>query len=103
MDLETYQQKFIVYWFSNYCDLKKEKLLAILRLQKTKSIGDILAKKLIATVGNAAEIFSEKKNTLHKINGIGSYAIQNLLNDSYQHLAEKELQYILIYYNLRND
>ena len=74
--------------------MKEEEILALLRLQKTKSIGDILAKKLIATVGNAADIFSEKKNTLHKINGIGSYAIQNLLNDSYQHLAEKELQYI---------
>jgi DNA processing protein len=74
--------------------LKEEEILALLRLQKTKSIGDILAKKLIATVGNAVDIFSEKKNTLHKINGIGSYAIQNLLNDSYQHLAEKELQYI---------
>ena len=74
--------------------MKDEEILALLRLQKTKSIGDILAKKLIATLGNAADIFSEKKNTLHKINGIGSYAIQNLLNDSYQHLAEKELQYI---------
>ena len=74
--------------------MKEEELLALLRLQKTKSIGDILAKKLIATVGNAADIFKENKKNLHKINGIGSYAIKNLLDDSHQLLAEKELYYI---------
>ncbi len=74
--------------------MKEEEILAILRLQKTKSIGDILAKKLIATIGNACDIFKEKKNTLEKIHGIGLYAIQNLLDDSYLRLAEKELEYI---------
>tara|TARA_B100000787_G_scaffold31421_1_gene21177 strand:- start:8349 stop:9449 length:1101 start_codon:yes stop_codon:yes gene_type:complete len=74
--------------------LKEEEILALLRLQKTKSIGDILAKKLIATFGNAADIFKEKENVLHKINGIGSYAIQNLLDDSTQKIAENELDYI---------
>jgi DNA processing protein len=74
--------------------LKEEEILAILRLQKTKSIGDILAKKLIATVGNAFDVFNEKKTVLDKIHGIGSYAIKNLLDDSHQELAEKELDYI---------
>jgi DNA processing protein len=76
------------------CILKEEEILALLRLQKTPSIGDILAKKLIATVGNAADIFTENKNTLLKINGIGEYAVKNLLNNTQQKLAEKELQYI---------
>ena len=76
------------------CVLKEEEILALLRLQKTSSIGDILAKKLIATVGNAADIFTENKNTLLKINGIGEYAVRNLLNNTQQKLAEKELQYI---------
>ena len=74
--------------------MKEEEILALLRLQKTPSIGDILAKKLIATVGSAADIFKEKNYMLQKINGIGSYAIQNLLDDSNQQLAEKEFQYI---------
>ncbi|MDB9927545.1 DNA-processing protein DprA [Flavobacteriaceae bacterium] len=74
--------------------MKEEETLALLRLQKTPSIGDILAKKLIATVGSAADIFKEKNYILQKINGIGSYAIQNLLDDSNQQLAEKEFQYI---------
>jgi DNA processing protein len=76
------------------CVLKEEEILALLRLQKTSSIGDILAKKLIATVGSAADIFTENKNTLLKINGIGEYAVKNLLNNTQQKLAEKELQYI---------
>ena len=76
------------------CVLKEEEILALLRLQKTPSIGDILAKKLIATVGSAADIFTENKNTLLKINGIGEYAVRNLLNNTQQKLAEKELQYI---------
>ncbi len=74
--------------------MKEEEILALLRLQKTPSIGDILAKKLIATVGSAADIFKENKNTLLKINGIGEYAVKNLLNNTQQKLAEKELQYI---------
>ena len=74
--------------------MKEEEILALLRLQKTPSIGDILAKKLIATVGSAADIFTENKNTLLKINGIGEYAVRNLLNNTQQKLAEKELQYI---------
>ena len=40
--------------------MKEEELLAILRLQKTKGIGDIITRRLIATVGNAEDIFKEK-------------------------------------------
>lgn len=74
--------------------MKEEEILALLRLQKTKSVGDILAKKLIATIGNAEDVFKEKKNILQKVSGIGGYAIQNLLDDTNQELAEKELEYI---------
>ena len=49
------------------CVLKEEEILALLRLQKTSSIGDILAKKLIATVGSAADIFTENKKEGIKI------------------------------------
>tara|TARA_R110002073_G_scaffold325056_1_gene503605 strand:+ start:44375 stop:45475 length:1101 start_codon:yes stop_codon:yes gene_type:complete len=74
--------------------LKEKEILAVLRLQKTKSVGDILSKKLIATVGSAQQIFEEKKNTLQKIHGIGSFSIENLLDERNQKLAEKELDYI---------
>mgnify|MGYP000064514630 CR=1 FL=1 len=75
--------------------LKKEKLLAILRLQKTKDIGDILAKKLIVTTGDVEQVFNEKASVLQKINGVGTHLIKQLLDSSNLKEAEKELDYIL--------
>ena len=74
--------------------MKKEKLLAILRLQKSKAIGDILAKKLIVAVGDIEQLFNEKPTTLQKINGIGSFAIQHLFDKKNIKLAEQELDFI---------
>ena len=75
--------------------MDSEKLLAILRLQATKNVGDILAKKLIATVGSVENVFLEKKNSLHKINGIGTQITQHLFNESNLKKAAKEFEYIL--------
>ena len=72
----------------------EEEILALLRLQKTPMIGDILAKKLIALVGSAAAVFKEKKYILQKINGIGKFTIENLFDNSNQRLAELEFKYI---------
>lgn len=74
--------------------MKEEEILAVLRLQNTKSVGDILAKKLIATVGSAEQIFAERKHTLQKINGIGSFVVQNLFDEGNLRNAQKELEYI---------
>ena len=74
--------------------MNEEEILALLRLQKTPMIGDIVAKKLIAHVGSATDIFKEKKQILQKINGIGQLTIQNLFDSSNQRLAELEFQYI---------
>ena len=74
--------------------MKEEKLLAILRLQKTKSIGDILAKKLIAAVGDEEAIFKESISKLSKINGVGQVALKALLDTSLLKKAEQELKYI---------
>ena len=75
--------------------LEKEKLLAALRLQKTKSVGNILAKKLIVATGDVTQIFREKKSSLQKINGIGANALKQLFDKESMELAEKELGYIL--------
>lgn len=75
--------------------MKEEKLFAILRLQKSKAIGDILAKKLIVATGSVEQIFKEKKHVLQKINGIGSYAVQHLFDKKNIELAEKEFNYIV--------
>ncbi|WP_439127847.1 DNA-processing protein DprA [Polaribacter sp.] len=74
--------------------MKEEKLLAILRLQKSKAVGDILAKKLIVSVGDVTEIFKEKPTTLAKINGIGSHVIKHLFDAENAKLATQELAYI---------
>ncbi len=74
--------------------MKKEKLLAVLRLQATNNVGDILAKKLISTVGDVEQIFKERTATLQKINGIGSLITSNLFDKKNLKLAEEELAYI---------
>jgi DNA processing protein len=74
--------------------LKKEKLLAILRLQKTKAVGDILAKKLIIATGDVRQIFKEKSSTLLKINGIGTHVTNQLFDTKNKTLAETEFEYI---------
>ncbi|QTE21527.1 DNA-processing protein DprA [Polaribacter cellanae] len=74
--------------------MKEEKLLAILRLQKSKAVGDILAKKLIVNVGDVVQIFKEKPTTLSKINGIGNYALKHLFDEKNVKSAEQELKYL---------
>jgi|TARA_B110000238_G_scaffold196498_1_gene237361 DNA processing protein len=74
--------------------LEEEKLLAILRLQRSKAVGDILAKKLIVQVGDVAQIFKEKKTTLAKINGIGNHVLNHLFDTTNILKAEQEFQYI---------
>lgn len=74
--------------------MKEEKLIAILRLQATKNIGSVLAKKLITATGDIKQVFNEKKSTLHKINGIGSNITTHLFNVENLKRAEEELKYI---------
>ncbi|MDA9316749.1 DNA-processing protein DprA [Polaribacter sp.] len=74
--------------------MEEEKLLAILRLQRSKAVGDILAKKLIVQVGDVAQIFKEKKTTLAKINGIGNHVLNHLFDTTNIFKAEQEFQYI---------
>ncbi len=88
--------------------MNSEKLLAILKLQATKNVGDIIAKKLIAATGGVEQVFKEPKNTLHKINGIGTHVTDSLFANENLKRAEEELEYIqqkniTISYFLDND
>ncbi|MFL3661035.1 MAG: DNA-processing protein DprA [Polaribacter sp.] len=74
--------------------MNEEKLLAILRLQKCKAVGAILAKKLIVNVGDVEQIFKEKTSHLSKINGIGTHVLKHLFEKENIQLAEQELSYI---------
>lgn len=72
-----------------------QKLRAILRLQQTRSIGTILAKKLINTVGDVEFLFKERSQSLQRINGVGAKIAKHLQDESQLHLIDKELQYVL--------
>lgn len=74
--------------------LKKEKLLAALRLQKTVSVGPIQAKKLIRATGSVEQIFEEKTKNLAKIEGIGLRPLLQLKDPETKAKAIKELEYI---------
>lgn len=72
----------------------EEELIYVLALQRTKGIGDVNAKKLISYCGSAKNVFNAKKQTLKKINGIGTYSIRHLFDAKNFNEAEKELKYI---------
>jgi len=72
----------------------EEELLYVLALQRVKGIGDINAKKLIAHCGSAKNVLKEKRHSLEKINGVGSFTIQYLFDAENLIAAEKELNYL---------
>ena len=74
--------------------MEEEKLLAILRLQKCKAVGAILAKKLIVNVGDVSQIFKEKAASLSKINGIGNHVLKHLFDAKNIKSAAQELKYM---------
>lgn len=74
--------------------MNQEELFYLLALQKVESVGDILAKKLLAYFGNAKEIFQSRPSKLQSIEGIGSVLIRNLKDQTVFKKAEKELAFI---------
>lgn len=88
-----YQQIFCIL-IIKILQMNKDELLAVLRLQATAKIGDIMAKKLISTTGSAINVFKETKNALLKIDGIGEFLLKNLWNKEPLKKAEEELNYI---------
>jgi DNA processing protein len=57
-------------------------------------VGDINAKKLIGACGSAEEVFKAKKNHLLKIDGVGEYIAQAVVNQKAIARAEKEIKFI---------
>jgi len=71
--------------------MKREDLLHLLALHRTKGFGDIVSKKLIVHCGSAKAVLETKKSTLQKISGIGVHTIRNLQNSVYLKQAEEEI------------
>lgn len=66
----------------------------VLALQHVPNLGDSSAKKLIRHCGSAEGVFREKRNHLMKIDGIGSFKIQQLDEKVHLEAAEKEMKFI---------
>ena len=73
--------------------MSENELIALLRLQRIPNIGDVIAKKLLDRCGSAEAIFQEKRNNLLKIDGIGTFTIQNLYDKEHLEAAEEELEF----------
>ncbi|WP_142784432.1 DNA-processing protein DprA [Changchengzhania lutea] len=69
-------------------------LLYTLALQHVPNIGDITAKRLIATCGSAEAVLKAKKQNLIKIDGIGLNVLKGLYDSEHLKAAEKEMEFI---------
>mgnify|MGYP000182758995 CR=1 FL=1 len=69
-------------------------LVFTLALQNVEHIGDITAKKLIRHCGCAENVFKESRNTLLKIDCIGTKLIKDLHNSCHIAAAESEIQFL---------
>lgn len=74
--------------------IAKDEFIAILRLQNIPNIGDVIAKKLIGHCGSPAAVFDDKKQSLLKIEGIGTHTLQGLHNKAHLDAAESEYNFI---------
>ena len=75
--------------------LSENELIAVLRLQNIRNVGDVIAKKLIRHCGSASAIFTDKLQNLLKIDGIGSYTLRGLHDIKHLEAAKTEYTYIL--------
>jgi DNA processing protein len=74
--------------------MTEEDLLYTLALQHVPNIGDITAKRLISHCGSAEAVLKEKKQSLLKINGIGTTVLSGLYESQHLIEAEKEMAFI---------
>lgn len=74
--------------------MTEQELFHLLALQQVEGVGDIMAKKLIAHCGSAAEVFKTKASQIAAIDGIGSVLLKNLKDKTVFEKAEQELHFI---------
>lgn len=70
-------------------------LIAALRLQNVRNIGDVTAKKLIAHCGSPEAVFDDKLHHLKKIDGIGTAKLKGLFDSEHLEAAQAEYRFIL--------
>jgi len=71
-----------------------EQLLYQIALTQIPGVGDIMGKKLIAWCGSAEAVFAEKRRSLSKIPGMGSYTLNAIHQFNDFSRAEEEIRFI---------
>ena len=71
-----------------------EQLKYQIALSMLPGIGGVLARNLVAYVGNVEEIFTSSIQTLQKIPGIGEYNARRIKNAGVLQNAEREIEFI---------
>lgn len=69
-------------------------MLHKIALSLIPGIGNVLARNLLAYIGDVEGIFKEKKQTLMKIPGIGEVLADSILTNEVFHKAEQEISFI---------
>ncbi len=75
-------------------DNNSTKLVYQIALTQIEGVGDILARNLLETIGNAEEIFKSNKKSLIAVKGISTYLADAILNRKVLEKAEKELLFV---------
>ena len=70
------------------------KLIYQIGLTMINGVGDILARQLLQTLGDAEAVFAEKQQLLERIPGIGSFTAAEIKRPEVLLRAEKELSFI---------
>lgn len=72
----------------------KNDLIYLMALQNVPGLGDNTAKKLIRHLGSAEAVFTSRKESLRKIDGIGEFKLKGLNSKEHLIAAEKELEFV---------
>ncbi|KAF2506625.1 DNA-processing protein DprA [Flavobacterium foetidum] len=73
---------------------KDQDLFYLLALLKVDGVGDIMAKKLLASCGSAEAVFKSKVSQIAAIDGVGAVLLKNLKDKTIFQKAERELLFI---------
>lgn len=74
--------------------MNDQELFYLLALLKIDGVGDIMARKLLNSCGDAASVFKAKNTQLAGIDGVGTILLKNLKDKSVFEKAEIEMNFI---------
>ncbi len=77
--------------------MNTQSLIYQIALTQIKGVGNIVAKTLLAHVGNVEDIFKQSKNQLMKIPSVGEFIASMIISKQQEalHCAEKEAEFVL--------